>query len=191
MPAIIPFQYIILSCFAALLLLQWAWCSFAAYPIAFERQLKQGKSWVYIPLRWKGAHKFQVVLIARLLMILAVAVGLFILTHYSRKSAWPWLAGFGIILGALVLKLNSLWLASRYRQQEDAYYFLHDELRAKLESEGKDMADSAFKSLAAYQHQNLLRKADEQGKFLATLKTRSRMSRKHRREIKSQEPVET
>ena len=56
---------------------------------------------------------------------------------------------------------------ARYRQQEDAYYFLHDELRAKLESEGKDMAESAFKSLAAYQHQNLLRKADEKGKLLS------------------------
>jgi hypothetical protein len=191
MPATTQLPYIILSAFAALLLSQWAWCRFVAYPLAFERKLKQGKHWVYIPLRWKGAHKFQVVLVSRLLMILAVAVGLFLLSHYSRKSTWPWLAGFGLVLGAVVLKLNSLWLSGRYRQQEDAYYFLHDELRAKLESEGKDMADSAFKSLAAYQHQNLLRKADEQGKLLATLKAQSRMSRKHRKETRSQEPVET
>ena len=53
------------------------------------------------------------------------------------------------------------------------------------------MADSAFKNLAAYQHQNLLRKADEQGKLLPTLKAESRKSRKHRKEIKAQEPVET
>jgi hypothetical protein len=191
MPATTHYPYIILSAFALLLLLHWFWCRYVAYPIAFERHLKQGKNWVYIPLRWKGAHKFHILLLSRLLIILVIVVGIFILSYYSRKSTLPWAAGFGIALGVLVFKLNSLWLKSRYQQQEDAYYFLHDELRVKLESEGKDIADSAFKNLAAYQYQNLLRKADEQGKLLSTLKTQSGMSRNPRKEITARDPVES
>ena len=53
------------------------------------------------------------------------------------------------------------------------------------------MTDSAFKSLAAYQHQNLLRKADEQGQLIQTLRAQSRMSRKHRKDVKAEAPVET
>lgn len=185
------YQYIVLGLVVGLLVLQWLWCQFVAYPISFERNLKKGKSWVYIPLRWQGGYKFQIVLVSRVLMILIVAVGVAVLTHYTRKSSTPWIIGFGIGVGVVVLRLNALWLTIRYKQQEDSYYFLHDELRVKLESEGKDMADSAFKNLAAYQHQNLLRKADEQGRLIQTLRTQSKASRKHRKAVKAQEPVET
>lgn len=191
MLATIHYQYIILGLFIGLLILQWVWCQFVAYPISFERNLKKGKSWVYIPLRWQGAYKFQIVLVSRVFVVLVVAVGVVLLSHYTRKSTTPWIIGFGTGIGLLVLRLNALWLSIRYKQQEDSYYFLHDELRVKLESEGKDMGDSAFKSLAAYQHQNLLRKADEQGRLIQTLRTQSKASRKHRKEVKAQEPVET
>lgn len=191
MLAKIQYQYIILGSLVTLLILHWLWCQFVAYPISFERNLKKGKSWVYIPLRWRGAYKLQITTVSRLLMVAVVAVGVLLLSHYSRKATMPWIIGFGLGIGIVVIRLNALWLKIRYKQQEDAYYFLHDELRVKMESEGKDMADSAFKSLAAYQHQNLLRKADEQGELIKTLRSQSQKSRKHRKEIKAQEPVET
>jgi hypothetical protein len=53
------------------------------------------------------------------------------------------------------------------------------------------MAESAFKSLAAYQHQNLLRKADEGGTLLKTLKNQAKISRKYRKEVRTRETVET
>ncbi len=186
----IHYQYIILGSFIALLVLHWFWCQFVAYPISFERHLKKGKPWVYIPMRWQGAYKFQIVFLSRLLMVLVVAVGVLLASHYSRKSGIPWLVGFGAGIGLLVLRLNALWLKHRYKQQEDSYYYLHDELRTRLENEGKDMADSAFKNLAAYQHQNLLRKADEQGKLIQTLRAQSKISRKQRKEVKAEAPVE-
>lgn len=176
---------------AILLLSHWAWCHFVAFPISFERKLKRGKPWVYIPIRWKGAHKLQILIFTRLLMLALIAVGVLLLSHYSRKSEGPWILLFAVLLGFLVLRLNSLWLDSRYHQQEDSYYFLHDELRSKLESEGKDMAESAFKSLAAYQHQNLLRKADEKGMLIKTLRTQAKISRKYRRDTRSRQTVET
>jgi hypothetical protein len=174
-----------------LLIAHWAWCQFVAFPISFERKLKKGKPWVYIPIRWKGAYKFQVLLFTRILMLLVVANGVVLLRHYTGKTDGAWILLFAVGTGFLVIRLNSLWLDSRYHQQEDSYYFLHDELRAKLESEGKDMAESAFKSLAAYQHQNLLRKADEGGTLIKTLGVQAKMSRKYRKDVRTRETVET
>jgi hypothetical protein len=186
------YQYITWGLFVGLLLLHWAWCQFVAYPISFEKNLKRGKSWVYIPLQWKGAYKFQIQLFSRIIMLSLIAVGLVLIINYTHKMESYWLLAFGLGLGFIVLKVNSFWLDLRYHQQEDAYYFLHDELRTKLEGEGKDMADTAFKNLAAYQHQNLLRKADEQGQLIKTLKSQAKKSRKHRKEVRTQQqPVET
>ncbi|MDB5103416.1 MAG: hypothetical protein JWP91_1105 [Fibrobacteres bacterium] len=176
---------------AGLLLLDWLWCHYVAYPISFERKLKKGKPWIYIPIRWKGAYKVQIKLVTRVLMLAIVAVGVLLLTHYTGKSEGPWLLLYTLGTGFLVLRLNAFLLDGRYHQQEDSYYFLHDELRAKLESEGKDMAESAFKSLAAYQHQNLLRKADEGGILIKTLGTQAKLSRKYRKEVRTRETVET
>ncbi len=177
--------------FAGLLLMHWAWCQFVAYPISFERKLKRGKPWIYIPIRWKGFYKLQIVLVTRLLVLGLTASAVILLSHYSRKSEAPWMVLYALLTGFLALRLNVLWLDLRYHQQEDSYYFLHDELRAKLESEGKDMAESAFKSLAAYQHQNLLRKADESGTLIKTLGNQAKISRKYRKDVRTRETVET
>jgi hypothetical protein len=186
------YQYITWGLFAGLLLLHWAWCTFVAYPISFEKNLKRGKSWVYIPLQWKGSYKFQIVFFSRIIMLSLLAVSVILISHYTHKEEPYWMLVYGLCLGFLILRLNALWLELRYQQQEDAYYFLHDELRIKLEGEGKDMADAAFKNLAGYQHQNLLRKADEQGQLIKTLKSQAKKSRKRRKEVRSQQhPVET
>lgn len=185
------YQYIAWGLLTGILILHWLWCQFVAYPISFENKLKKGKSWVYIPIRWKGAYKLQIVFFTRLLMLAVVAMGIVLISHYTRKAEGPWILLYAVVLGLLVFRLNSLWLEIRYQQQEDSYYFLHDELRSKLESEGKDMGESAFKSLAAYQHQNLLRKADEQGSLIKTLRAQAKMSRKYRKEARARQAVET
>lgn len=185
------YPFILMGVLAGLLILHWAWCNFIAFPISFEKKLKRGKPWVYIPIRWKGSHKIQIVLVTRLLLLAMVAVGVLLVSFYTRKSQGPWLLLYIVAMGFLALRLNAFWLDFRYRQQEDSYYFLHDELRAKLEGEGKDMAESAFKSLAAYQHQNLLRKADEGGNLVKTLKEQAKISRKYRKEVRTRETVET
>jgi hypothetical protein len=180
--------YVGLGLLALLLVLHWAWCWLVAYPISFERQLKKGKPWVYIPLRWRGGRKLWIVFISRLLMLAVVALGVALSGHFLRRDEAPWLFAYFLILGFLIMRINALWLALRYRQQEDSYYFLHDELRLRLESEGKDMPESAFKNLAAYQHQNLLRKADEKGELIKTLRSQAKVSRKNRKQART--PVE-
>lgn len=185
------YQYLALGLLAGLLVVHWMWCHFVAYPISFERKLKRGKPWVYIPIRWKGAYKFQIQLLTRLLMLAVIAPAVALLAQYTRRADGLWILIYTAAVGYLVVRLNTFWLDFRYRQQEDAYYFLHDELRTKLEGEGKDMGESAFKNLAAYQHQNLLRKADQGGTLIKTLKSQAKTSRKHRKDVRTREPVET
>jgi len=180
--------YVGLGLLVLLLVLHWAWCWLVAYPISFERQLKKGKPWVYIPLRWRGGRKLWIIFISRILMLAVVALGVALSGHFLRRDEAPWLFAYFLILGFLIVRINALWLALRYRQQEDSYYFLHDELRVRLESEGKDMPESAFKNLAAYQHQNLLRKADEKGELIKTLGSQAKVSRKNRKQART--PVE-
>jgi hypothetical protein len=58
-----------------------------------------------------------------------------------------------------------------------------------MEQEGKNVLDIAFKNLAAYQHQNFLRKADEQGLLKQTLKAEAKKSRQPRKDVPISEPV--
>ena len=185
------YPYIGIGLLAALLIAHWAWCCYIAFPMAFERQLKRGKPWVYIPIRWKGGYKVQIALVTRAMLLAATALAAALAVHYSHRASATWIGAFALAAGFGMLRLNALWLSIRYSQQEDGYYFLHDELRTRLESEGKDMAESAFKSLAIYQHHTLLRKADEKGELIKALRTQARMSRKFRKDVRPREPVET
>jgi len=156
-------------------------CYFLAYPLSFERQLKQGKHWVYIPQRWRGFHKARALWLSRLLIVLTVSLGVMVFTQVTGKRVWTWQAGMAMLLLLIVYRLNSFWVGLRYRQQEDTYFQLHDTLRDKLESEGKDYTETAFRNLAAYQHHNLLRKADENGRLLPVLRQQARLSRERRK----------
>src|SRR3954470_6485925 len=98
---------------ALLLILHWAWCWLVAYPISFERHLKRGKPWVYIPLRWRGGRKLQIVFISRILMLAVVALGVALAAYFLHRDDPPWLFAYFLILGFLVLRLNALWLALR------------------------------------------------------------------------------
>ena len=160
------------------LLSHFAWCQFAAYPAAFERRLRQGKPWVYIPRRWKGFHKFAVLWLSRGLMLGMVGTGTALVIRYTERRLPSWIVGLvAVALWVAATRLDALWTNLRYRQQEDAYYRLHDELRGKLDQDGKDYTEAQFRSLAAYQHQQRLHKADESGEFLTVLRQESRLAR--------------
>ena len=174
----IPAAYWLWGTFILFLVAHFLWSQFAAYPVSFELQLRRGKSWVYIPLRWKGFRKFIVLSLSRLLILSVAGSGTILLVFQTRRQGPIWIAGFAVALFLIANKLDSFWNHLRYRQQEDAYYRLYDELCAKLGKEGKDYTETQIRSLAAYQHQQNLHKADETGNFLATLKAGARHARK-------------
>ena len=158
--------------FAGFLLVHFLWCRFVTYPSAYEKQLKRGKPWVYIPLRWKGGHKLRALVFSRILMLGIASSGAAMLIHLTGKKDPAWAAVFAVALLFSAFRLDSLWTLLRYRQQEDAYFQLHDALRTRLEREGKDYSEAQFRNLTAYQHQQRLRKADEAGKLMTALRDR-------------------
>lgn len=179
------------AAFAITLLVHALWCHHVAYPQAFEKHLKNGKPWVYIPLRWKGFYKSQALWIERALLLVALGLGIALVNQIPAKRSALALSVAFIVLAVALLRWNALWLNLRYRQQEDTYFHLHDSLREKLESEGKDYTETAFRNLAAYQHHHLLRKADEGGHLTQTLKQQAKLSREHRRVHPARETVES
>ncbi len=174
--------------FASLLILHLLWCQFIAYPVSFERKLRQGKPWVYIPLRWKGFHKFQIMLLSRLLELVIAGMGVALFVAHTGRLEPLRIAGLTVLLFLAATRLGAFWTHLRYRQQEDAYYLLHDELRIQFEQEGKDFTEPQFRNLAVYQHQQRLRKADEAGKLIAELRREAKRSRtqgSHREMVES------
>jgi hypothetical protein len=166
----IPLHYTLLGVLLVFLLLHFLWCRYVAFPTALERQLKRGKPWVYIPLRWKGMHKLRALFFSRLLVLGITAAGTALLLHLTGKRETLWVAGMASALLIVGARLDAFWTHLRYRQQEDAYYQLHDALRARLESEGKDYTEAQFRNLTSYQHQQRLRKADEAGKLMSAMR---------------------
>ena len=187
----IPIAYWLWGTFILFLVAHFLWCQFAAYPTAFESQLRKGKSWVYIPLGWKGFRKFTVLSVSRLLVLSVAGSGtillMFLTQKYTLQRGPLWITGFAVVLFLAIKRLDAIWNHLRYRQQEDAYYRLHDELRAKLDQEAKDYTEAQFRSLAAYQHQQRLHKADEAGTFLVALKSEARIARKTPAPVQSAE----
>jgi hypothetical protein len=179
------------SAFALTLLFHALWCHNVAYPRGFEKHLKNGKPWVYIPIRWKGLRKSFALWVENGMLLLALALGIALVHELGSKHSPIALAVAFIVLSVALFRWNALWLSFRYRQQEDSYFHLHDSLKEKLASEGKDYTETAFRNLAAYQHHQLLRKADEGGHLTLTLKQQARLSREHRRILPSRETVES
>jgi hypothetical protein len=157
--------------------LQFLWIHFVAYPARFERMLRQGRTWIYIPLRWKGFYKIQVLFISRLLVVAITLDAVWLMVHYTGNRKPVWVSAYAAAAYIAASWVGSSWTGLRYRQQEDAYFLQLDELRAKMVQENKDFTDAQLRSLSAYQHQQKLHRADEEGKMLTVLRDEARRLR--------------
>jgi hypothetical protein len=163
---------------AAVLGLQFLWIHFVAYPARFERMLRKGRTWVYIPQRWKGFYKVQVLFVSRLLVIGATLLAVFLMVEYTDNRKPLWVAAYAVAAYVAAAWGGGAWSSLRYRQQEDAYFLQLDELRAKFDLENKDYSDAQLRNLSAYQHQQKLHRADEEGKLLAVIRDEARRFRR-------------
>ena len=176
----IPMEYGVLGALVVLTAAQALWSLFFAYPAAFERMLRRGRSWVYVPLRWQGARKLQIQLAARILTLGITASGTWLFVEHSGRRHAVWVAAFVVLCYTVAAWLQGFWTSMRYRQQEDGFFLRLDTLRAKMEQENKDYTEAQLRSLAAYQHQQALRKADEERRLLAELRESARRQRQAR-----------
>lgn len=173
-------EYGVWGALALLIAAQALWSLFFAYPTTFERMLRRGRTWVYVPLRWRGGLKLRILTLARALTLGITASGAWLFVEYSERRHAVWVAAFVVLCYAVAAWLQGFWTSVRYRQQEDGFFLRLDTLRAKMEQENKDFTEAQLRSLAAYQHQQALRKADEERRLLAELRDTSRRQRQAR-----------
>jgi hypothetical protein len=176
----IPAIYGIWAALVLLLAAQGLWALFFGFPAGLERMLRRGRQWVYVPLRWKGFRKVRILFLSRLLALGVAASGAALLVHYSERRQTLWIIAFVALCYAVAAWLQELWHGLRYKQQEDAYFLLLDEARARFEAQHKDHTPAQLRSLSAYQHQQSLRKADEEGRLLAAIAAEARRFRRAR-----------
>jgi|GEM_PF-1764117 len=169
--------YSLWGALAVLLGLQFLWAHFVAYPARFERMLRKGRTWMYIPQRWKGFRKLQILFASRLLVMVIAGVATALMMHYTGNRKPLWASAYFVAAYIVASWAGSAWTGLRYRQQEDAYFLQLDELRARMVQENKDFTDAQLRSLSAYQHQQRLHRADEEGKLLLVIRDEAKRFR--------------
>ncbi len=181
---------IVAVCFALFFIANLFWRIHIAYPLILDRSIRKGKSWIYIPLRWRGLHKKLVSLTTPVLNALIVVLGLATLWYFvypkSELIFAASAAGFVILhlfLSAQVLKL-------KLRQQEDSYFFIRRKLFEDMEVKGKKLTESEIGNLASFQHQSLLREADKTGQLGPTISKQSKTAKEQKKNRKESSKAE-
>src|SRR5690606_28021971 len=77
-----------------LLVCQALWALFLGYPAVFEKMLRRGRAWMYVPLHWKGFRKMQILFLSRLLTAAIAVTAALLLVQYTDQRQGYWVAGF-------------------------------------------------------------------------------------------------
>ena len=174
----------LLVVFTCSLIFHWFWCLFFAYPIILDKCIRRGQSWLYIPLKWKGANKAVISLLTPVIIFFLTLLGIGTLHFYLKSLPVIYFITSSLILCCALIFLHYLWLKIRFHQQEDAYFFIRKQVSHKMEKDGKRLSETEINNLASFQHQNLLREADMQGKLKEVLTTQSILAKKKITSIK-------
>lgn len=169
-------SFLFLVCFS----LQCLFSVRTAFPLALEKKLKEGRSWIYLPLGWSRSKRLRIRALAFLLFCLSVGLGAASIALFTHRRDPASFLAFALALALLLLPLDAYLRSLAFRQQEDLYYFVHDELKRQAADGPREMSDAAVRNLASFRHQSLLRKADEAGKLSRELKHQLREYRRMR-----------
>ncbi len=151
------------------------WCLNWAFPLFLDKQIKRGKSWIYLPKYWNNQRRVQFRWTTRFFFLGLASLNAFLITRLLWSFfqwGFSWLIfGIAAIAFVFVLKiLTSRWISTRYYQQEK-YYF--DKLNTYLtlySEQGRDISEVEVRNRVRWEHQNALRHADQAGELLRVLK---------------------
>jgi hypothetical protein len=166
----------ILSLLAYILL--WYWCLYAAYPLSLDKKIKKGKSWLYIPAKWRDKRKLLVILLTPFFLILPILLSTQSLSLAAGNTSLFFISGSAFISSLLVMTLFSYLVNIHFRQQQDFYFYIKDQISFKSELDGKKLSNMEINNLASFQHQNFLQKADKEGMLLMALKKQTQLAKK-------------
>lgn len=146
----------------------WFWCRLVAYPLYLEARIREGKSWIYIPIWW-ASRKRSLVYATTLLLLGISAITAACTLHFLLP--WGWIAlAFYLTFFVLVLLISQQQaLRKNYLLQRDCYFLDYNKLAHQLHKEGKPLNDSDLRNRCMWEHQSSLRQADRKhrlGKYL-------------------------
>lgn len=152
------------------------WYPFFAYPIWWQKAVRMGKSWFYLPQGWRGWRLRWIPFINFFIPLLGALLGFGAATSWFSTSTHPFALIFSLVFFSLCLVVQVLSFGKRKKQQIDAYWNLHQQLGIHYTNQGKDISDADLSHLTAFRHQNALREADQRGKLLRVLAERAKMT---------------
>jgi hypothetical protein len=149
---------------------------YLSYPSYLEFQIRQGKTWLYIPIfwsKWKTWIK---------LMNFSLRLGNILLLSIAMILPWshlnlPYPQSLHLVASICLafsfdLLLRKILLPVRYHQQLDLYFSALEKQMNDSEAKGERIQEIEAKGLISWSHQNRLRIADANGTFLQVLKNR-------------------
>jgi hypothetical protein len=153
------------------------WHLFHSWPALLEKRIRQGKSWIYVPLWWKGPRKVRARFLASLIRWLLVAtVG----ASFWMALGGTWHTAAYSALIALVFHevLRFRLHALRFRQQEDLYFARLTERLRRYDEQGHRATETEVRNLSSWEHQTALREAEGRGELLAVLTGKAELPRR-------------
>lgn len=151
------------------------WNQKLAFPLFLNRQLKKNKKWLYIPIFWNLKKKM---IKKNHLLIKFLSLGLWcFFTPLSLHLYLNLKIGFLIgIFFAILLECLSryVWLRKRYKQQEQIFFFELVKASNEAMKSGERTPETELRNRITWEHQQVLRLADERGEFFKVLEKRFR-----------------
>lgn len=152
------------------------WCWFFAYPLYLEARIKDRSSpkpWVYLPTWWKGTLTRIAYPVTLSLSLLAVIAWTGSILRFLPVSLFTMMGAF-MVVAALILWLQRLWLSQNYLLQRECYFREYRQLAFEYHSKGKTIQDVDLRNRCMWEHQQSLRKAEQSGRLYRYLKVKAK-----------------
>ena len=124
-----------------LLGIHWTWCTYVAYPLLLNKFIKRGRSWLYLPLKWKGILKRVVMFITPFILFSEIILVLAITRLFTSGSPVYIFLLYSALLIAGVFILHTQWLKWRLIQQEDSFFYIRCQISSQMNEKGKILTD--------------------------------------------------
>lgn len=149
------------------------WSHFLDYPADLEKHIRNGKTWPYLPMYWKGSRRKLIRAVSILFFwggnLFCACTLYYLFKHFLLLIV-------GLALSIFVgIKIRSFGTKEFIRLQQDRYFQNYTQLASQAVSKGDEISDSELLARTQWRHHNDLRLADRQGRLLPFLRGEARL----------------
>ena len=154
------------------------YCRYLFYPKFLKKQMILGKSWIYVPEKWKRiSYSFSVSLGFFLLLSFSVSTALlficYIIQLFNSDKYFIALCFLPLffILSFFLYKIAVLQI---YKLEQDTHFFIYRKTVYEEQLKGKSIVHKDIESRTNWKFHKILMKAEFHGRFLKYLKAASK-----------------